>query len=319
MTTSAAIRSSWLTRLQQAAVDFVSRPATAKPLAALRIGLSTVLLAQALAFGGSVLDLFAPSHGVMQSSLTELMLVPGVPRTRWVVELLAPLGISEAACVRGLFVLYVAGLSALLLGWHTRLAAVTAWLTHLILMMSGRASLYGVDEFAHIFLFYLMWMPAGAYWSLDVLSGRTSSAATFAARLGLRVLQIHLCVVYLTSGLEKALTPPYQWLDGEVIWRTSILPDYRQFDLEWLVNVPFLVKLASWGALAIELAYAFLVWPRRTRTLMALSTLGLHLGIAVLMGLVSFGAVMMVLTGSVWLFSPEVESKPSLGGGRETA
>ncbi len=295
-------------RFRQAVVDFVSAPALAKPLAALRIGLATVLLLQALAIAASVVDLFGPNVGVMQWTLNETMLIPGMPRIRWLVELAAPLGIGEVLCVRLLFMVYVAGLSALALGWHTRLAAVIAWASHLTLMMSERSSLYGVDDFAHIALFYLMWVPAGHYWSLDVLAGRVQSDPSFAARLGLRVLQIHLCVVYLSSGIDKATTPPYQWWDGEVIWKTSILPDYRTFDLEWLAWYPWLAKLASWGALGLELSYAFLIWPKATRKLTAIGTLGLHLGIAVFMGLVSFGAVMMVLTGSVWLFSPEVPS-----------
>jgi len=197
-----------------------------------------------------------------------------------------------------------------------RIAAVTAWLTHLTLMMSNRSSLYGVDDFANIALFYLMWVPAGQYWSLDVMAGRVSSAPSSAARVGLRVIQIHLCLVYLSSGIEKAITPPFQWWDGEVIWLTTTLPDYRMFDLEWLADYPWIVKLACWGSLGLEIGYAFLIWPRATRKLTAYSTLAMHLGIAIFMGLVSFGAVMMVLTGSVWLFSPEVdESSGERDGG----
>ena len=114
------------------------------------------------------------------------MVYPGVPRIRWLAEALAPLGVSEDACVRGIFLTYVASLSALLFGWHTRLAAILAWLTHLTLMMSERSSLYGVDDFAHIILFYFMWMPIGHDWSLDVQEKRVSSEPSFAARLSLR-------------------------------------------------------------------------------------------------------------------------------------
>jgi hypothetical protein len=55
------------------------------------------------------------------------------------------------------------------------------------------------------------------------------------------------------------------------------------------------------GGLLELFGYAFLVWPRRTRRLTALATLGLHAGIAVTMGLWSFSALMMVLTGSAFL------------------
>jgi hypothetical protein len=221
------------------------------------------------------------------------------------------MGISEAACVRGVFLLYVAGLSALLMGWHSRLAAFTAWFTHLTLMMSDRTPLYGVDDFAHIALFYCLCMPVGHAWSLDVLAGRVSAMPSFAARLSLRVLQIHLCVVYLSSGIDKATAPPYQWWDGELIWMTAMSPDYGKFPAEWLASVPWLPTILGLGALFVELAYAFLVWPQRTRRWMAGSTVLLHVGIALFMGLWSFGAVMIVLTASAWLISPEVDSRAS--------
>lgn len=292
-------------RLERAFAEFVAAPATAKPLAALRIGLAAALIGQALAIAASIVDLFAPTHGIVQASLTELMVVSELPRMRWVTEALAPLGVSESACVRGTFLLYVAGLSAMLMGWRTRFATVVTWLTHLTLMMSDRTPLYGVDDFANIALFYCACMPVGHAWSLDVTSGRVSDAPSFAARLSLRVLQIHLCVVYLSSGIDKAMDPQGQWWNGEIIWMTATNPDYGKLPMTWLVDVPWLPTIAGWGALAVELLYAFLVWPRRTRKLMAISTVMLHVGIAVCMGLWSFAAVMIVLTASAWLVSPE--------------
>jgi hypothetical protein len=53
--------------------------------------------------------------------------------------------------------------------------------------------------------------------------------------------------------------------------------------------------------LALELGYPFFVWPSRTRTWWARMILGLHAGIAVSLGLVSFSAVMGVLTLAAFL------------------
>jgi hypothetical protein len=61
--------------------------------------------------------------------------------------------------------------------------------------------------------------------------------------------------------------------------------------------------LAGLGTLVIETFYPIFVWPRRTRTLWALATISLHVGIAVFMGLVSFSAMMAVFTGSMFLVS----------------
>jgi hypothetical protein len=241
----------------------------------------------------------------MQWGLGETMVVPDVPRIRWLVELLEPVGVGEGRCVQGAFVVYIAAVSALLLGWHTRLAAIFAWALHMMLFMSNRGSVYGVDDIAHIVLFYFLWFPVGHWGALDVAAGRTNSEPSAWARLALRVLQLHLCILYTSSGIEKAMTPPYQWLDGDVIWRTVMLPEYRQFELSWLAEFPWLVVAVAWSTLVLEIGYGVMVWPRRTRRFWALSCIGMHLGIAIFMGLVSFAAFMIVLTASAFLVSAD--------------
>jgi hypothetical protein len=219
------------------------------------------------------------------------------------VEALAPLGVSADACVRGVFLLYLAGLGALLTGWRTRISAAVVWLTHLALNTTGTVSIYGVDAFANLALFYCVWMPVGHAFSADVAAGRVSGEPSFGARLGLRVLQLHLCIAYLASGLEKVVGE--QWRTGEAVWLALMQPALGQLDFSWMASAPWVALLACWGTLVVEIGYAFFVWPRRTRKAWALATIGLHAGIAVFMGLVSFSAVMAVLTLSAFLVPAE--------------
>lgn len=313
MSTCIIRESSPLERLGDRAVRFLTEPASARPLAVLRIGIAAVLLLQALAIAGDIQELFG-THGIVQWSALDpdqapRTLFPDVPRIRWVVELLAPLGVSGAAAVRGVFLAYVAGLALMLVGWRSNIAAAVAWLTHLAMNVSGSATIYGVDQFANIALFYCTWMPVGAAYSLDRQSGRVSGAPTWTARLGLRVLQLHLCIAYLASGLEKGSGG--QWWNGEAIWRALSLPELARFDFSWMASVPWLPMLLCWGTLAIEVGYAILVWPRFTRRWMALATISLHVGIGVTMSLDSFSAVMCVLTLSAFLISAETEERPA--------
>ena len=289
--------------MRNAAADFVARPASARPLAALRIGLAAVLLAQAVALSANLDDLYG-SLGLAQRPVTEAMTPPGVPRLGWATDALAAYGVSEPDAVGAVFTLYAASLVGLLIGWRTRLAAAVAWLTHLM-FKAGNPSTYGVDEFAHIALFYCVCFPVGHAWSLDVRAGRADGASSPLARLGLRVLQLHLCVAYLASGLEKASGA--QWWSGEAVWRALMRTDLGSaaWDFGWLADVPWLARLACWGTLVVEVGYAFLVWPRRTRRVWAAAAIGLHLGIAVFMGLWSFSAVMVVLTTSAFLVPEE--------------
>jgi len=280
------------------AVDFVAAPASPRPLAVLRIGLAAVLLVQGLCLVGSLEALYG-SVGIVQQPIADALLTRGVPRASWAVEALAPLGLNESASLRALFFVYLAGLAGLLVGWHTRAMAAVALGLHLMLKSSSHLSAYGAYEFAHIALFYCMLFPVGHALSLDRRAGRVSGGPSADARLGLRVLQLHLCVVYFASGVEKATGE--QWWNGEAVWRAVLRPDFMIFDMSWLAEWPRVAMLACWATLAIEIGYAFLIWPRWTRRAMALATVGLHLGIGVFLGLWAFAALMIVLNIAAFL------------------
>jgi hypothetical protein len=270
---------------------FVNEPASARPLAALRIGVAAVLLWQAFSLSGHLLDLFS-DRGVVQWSILPFQPPRELPSIHAVAELLAPLKVTPDSAVRLVFFSYVASLVLLLLGFQTRLAAVVAWLTHMAIKTTGSTSIYGVDDFAHIALFYCVWLPVGAAWSLD-RQGKSSEEATPLARLGLRLLQLHLCIVYLSSGIEKATGE--QWWNGEAMWRTLMRQDLGMIDASWLAQMPWLAATLCIGTLVVEIGYALMIWHRRTRPLWAAATIGLHAGIAVFMGLLTFGALMIVL------------------------
>jgi len=287
-----------LSDLWQRLVAFVAAPASPRPLAALRIGLAAVLFLQAASVLGSVDELYG-SRGIVQRPIADAAVEPGVPRASWVVEALAPLGLTESASLRALFSVYLASLAGLLVGWHTRVMAAVAFLAHLMLKADSQLTVYGAYEFAHIALFYCLWFPVGGAWSLDRRAGRASGEPSADARLGLRLLQLHLCVVYFASGIEKATG--MQWWNGEAVWRAVMRPDFGYFDFTWLAAVPWVAMLACWGTLVIEIGYALFVWPRRTRRAMALATVGLHVGIGVFLGLWAFAALMIALSVAAWL------------------
>jgi hypothetical protein len=308
----ASIDLPWKTRVYQAISAFFFTPASARPLAALRLGLALVLLGQAWLLRGEVLDLLA-HDGIVQGELTRYLVGGGAPRTSWLVDRLAPLGVSETACLHAIAGLYVASLAGLGLGLFTRVSSVLAWLLHWTLMGSAGTTSYGADTYAHIFLFYLMFVPAGDAWSLDVVRSRATPAPRWAARLGLRVMQLHLCVSYLASGIMKSAG--IQWWNGEVLWRALSLPVYRQHDMSWLASYPWLCQIAGLVALFTELGYCVFIWPARTRRLWIAAIVALHLGIGVFLGLGVFAAIMCVLTLALFGVSPEPTSAQALRTG----
>lgn len=183
--------------------NFMLEPASAAPLAALRVALSGTLLLQAFLMRTTLLDLFSTS-GFIQGSLASKLSDQSLPRISHLTSVLGQYGIDETFCIFFVCLSLVASLVLLLLGWHTRTAALIAWLTHWTLMNTADATTYGVDQFAHVFLFYLIWVPSGSIWSVDARAPGAPPSVSSGARIGLRLLQLHLCIAYLASGLAKA-------------------------------------------------------------------------------------------------------------------
>ncbi|MBJ6765908.1 HTTM domain-containing protein [Myxococcaceae bacterium JPH2] len=278
-------------------VAFVSTPGSPEPLAVFRVGVALLLLIQVGSLADTLPELLG-SRGLVPWSVSESLAAPWMLRLDRVTSFLGQWGLSPDQGVRAVVFTYGLALVGLLLGWRTRVCALVAWLAHSVLLNSGNFFAYGVETFAHISLFYCVVMPVGAAFSLDLRAGRAAGAPSSEATLALRVLQLHLCVIYFATGAEKLVGPT--WRDGTALWEVLMQPQYGQFDFAWLAQVPWLVKLASWGTLVIEAGYPVLIWPARTRPLWVVLTLGMHLGIAVLMGLWLFSGMMGVLTFSAF-------------------
>lgn len=271
---------------------FFFEPGPSAPLALLRISVAALLLLQALALRTSILDLFA-SDGIIQKDLAAYLSEPGQVRLQNVETLLSPLSLSDHFFVYLFCIAYTVSLSFLLIGFFSRSAAAFAWVFHWILMETGFTATYGVDLYAHVFLFYLTWSPAGDMFSLDSCfwGARPRSVA---AQMSLRCMQLHLCITYFFSAVEKGAG--IQWWNGELMWRALSLPVYHQFDFDWLAGWPILSKIGGWITLILEGGYCVLIWPGRTRWFWVTGIALMHLGIAVFLGLGFFGVFMAMLT-----------------------
>jgi len=278
------------------------RPVSARPLAGLRVGLPLLLLFHLLWLSNDILSLHG-SRGIIPWELTDLLRDPWVPGLPTLAKAVLPLGVSEHTAIILLLSGYAGSLLSLALGFHPRLSAFLAWGLHLSFMTSGFASFYGVDQLANTFLFYLFLFPSGRAWAFA--SGPASSRREGTIPVGcLRVMQLHLCAIYLGAGLHKAMGR--QWWNGEAIWQVVSQPDFSTFNLTWLARSPWIPMLAGWGTVVVEIGYVFFIWPRRTRKAWCFATIGLHLCMGLFMGLVFFSSLMTLLTACLFLIPEEV-------------
>lgn len=282
--------------------NFFLKPASAYPLSALRIGLSIVLLAQAFTLVQSRYDFYA-SDGIMQRSIAYDLGLALIPDIDWILNKLGLGHFSSQTAVDAFIFSYLACLIFLGLGLFTKVASVTTWFLHWALNNTSLHTRYGIDIYAHIFLFYLMFAPCGKNWSIDAWLSKVRHEPGSKERLILRIMQLHLCVSYLASGILKAQGE--QWWNGELIWRALTMPIYQQWNMEWIGQWPPVLMFAGWMTLVLEIGYSVFIWPRVTRWLWITAMLALHVGIAAVLGLHLFGMIMCVLSFSLFAFSPE--------------
>jgi len=194
----------------------------------------------------------------------------------------------------GFYFLFIAALLGMLAGWKANLMAFFAWVFHMLFFHTGRLGAYGLESFVSISLFYATFAPIGQAFTVRHLSGRANPGqASEWSRLSLRVLQLHLCIVYLASGVEKAMG--HEWWTGDAIWYSLMEEQFRQFDFTWMAEMPWVAQGICWVTLLVETGYALFIWIPATRKIWLLAMIGLHIGIIFGMGLHLFGMVMILL------------------------
>lgn len=161
----------------------------------------------------------------------------------------------------------------------------------------------GLDSLMLLTLFYLALTPCGAALCvLPKLPDRTPRPAafereprTFASTWGgfpLRLMQLHLCVLYFLSGLAR-MAPA--WLSGGVLWGPRLVAgESVPVGLATLQAYPFLVPLITYSLTLFELFYAALIWQPRLRYPVLIVAVAVHLTVGWLWSALPFNLLMLV-------------------------
>jgi hypothetical protein len=257
----------------------------------MRIGLGAMLLVQVYilwVYRDVLLDPFGP----VPWALADLWVDPWLPRLSHGLPLFARLGLGAEALVATALGLHALAAAFLMIGYRTRVSAVLAWATFVLIKDSSPAFFYGVGSMMLIALFYSMLMPVGREWSVDRMLARGDPAPAGDPSFSVLVLRMHLCIIYAAAGLTKAAGE--QWWSGEALWRALSVPQFRQFDPSFLLAFPGLLQAAAVFVILAQAAYPILVWTRARAAIVVLAEL-MHVGIAVFLGLWMFSGMMIVL------------------------
>jgi len=196
----------------------------------------------------------------------------------------------------------------LTLGLFTRLMSILAFVATLSYIGRVPGALFGLDQMNGMLAMYLMIGPAGARYSLDrLLAQRQGKVArpvepSVAANVAVRLIQLHMCVIYLFAGASK-LTGQ-SWWDGNAMWLAFGNLEYQSLDMTWLADWPRLVNVMTHLTIVWEVYYCALIWPRQLRPIMLVLAVPVHIGIAACLGMMTFGLVMLI--GNLAFVSPAI-------------
>jgi Vitamin K-dependent gamma-carboxylase len=199
-----------------------------------------------------------------------------------------------------LWTLHIAGLlvfAMLTAGLFTRVVAVLAWVITLSYCQRLNGTLFGLDQINAFIATYLMLGDSGGVWSVDRwLACRRGHdlpvRAAVGTNLAVRLLQLHMCVIYLFGGIGKMRGE--MWWDGSALWFAFANLEYQSLEMTWTVKHRWLLALLTHVTVFWETFYCFLVWPRFTRPVTLALAVLVHLGIAVCLGMKTFGLAMMI-------------------------
>jgi hypothetical protein len=191
-------------------------------------------------------------------------------------------GWTEGTCLLGISGLYFSIMLSLWFKQFLPFVSIVAWLFHLSLKSSSNLTVYGASEIMNVLFFYL---AVGSFFLQN-----TNSADNRCLSMWTIAMRLHLCIIYCSSGIEKALGT--QWWNGEAIWLSS-MRDGNLLPMGVLAYVPVVPILGGIAVVALEAGYPMFTFFRKTRIFAVLSMIAMHAAIAVQLQLWIFSLAMV--------------------------
>jgi predicted DCC family thiol-disulfide oxidoreductase YuxK len=208
-----------------------------------------------------------------------------------------------------LWLLTIAACVCLTLGWHSRLSTVAAFLLVTGIHERNLIAFDGADNVIRVMLFWMMFMPSGARYSVDAVlrAARGEAAITHSLAFPMRLGQLQIAWVYLNSFIHK-WGPGTHWRDGTAAHYSFGLDRLFTRDLgQWLYDKSWAYVPATYFTLAVEGTFLILVFfPFLQPKLKAVALAGgtaLHAGIWATLNIGNFSYLMPL--AYTLLFEPE--------------
>jgi hypothetical protein len=186
---------------------------------------------------------------------------------------------------------FLATAVAFTMGWGVRWVKWPLWLLYVSYLNRNPALVYGVDLLTASLLLVVCIAPIGRWpaASADAVGWPSGPRA----RVCLALVRWQMAVVFFFTAVQKLRGE--LWWSGTAVWVALNNTEFSHTAItQVLAEHVWLVTVTTHGALLFELAYAFLIWGRRTRPWMLGAAIAFHLSTAALFGLYLFAWVAIV-------------------------
>ena len=268
-------------RIEGRIVDWFFTDGPITPLVVVRIGLGLVAFGATLEYLPHMHWLWS-EHGFLAETLVRYQEHP----LRFHTEL-----VFAAILVSSAF---------LTIGLATRASGLVAALSMAVLGSSGYAHTWGWSTVMPAVLAIVALSPARNGWSVDAwwAARRGRWLPTVAPEWSLRLLQVHVAVVYLAASWHRV--NDRGWIHGEMVYAAFANGMYTRFP--YVDPQPFkpIFRVLSYVTEFLEVTAPFALWWRKTRIPYVFGLMALHFGLEV-SAIVGWWQPMMIVLLVVFL------------------
>ena len=214
-----------------------------RSLALFRVGLAGVIIADLVIRSGDLTAHYS-DRGVLPRTTLEQILQPWY----WSINVISGQPWVQAL----LFGLAILVALALLVGYRTRLATIATWAMIISIHNRNPALIFAGDDVLRALLFWSMFLPLGAYYSID--SALNSSRESLPKRIltwATVAFILQQCYIYIFSAFFKAQSPLW-FPDGDAVYYALQFDQYGTPLGQFFLNLPGLLKLMTLSALWFE-------------------------------------------------------------------
>ncbi len=244
-----------------------------------------------------VYDLYS-THGYIQTEINDIHMYEYNPLLHWLLSPLAQIGLTRDLGLLTIISIYIASLFFAFLNYRPFTLSVVAWIIHVMIVNSSYYFSYGADYFITFALF------ANVLFNLEHVL-KNIEMKNILKSFAVRMAQIQLCFVYFFAGFGKLVG--LDWLNGNAMWyvMNAYSPEFIKNMMPSLVDFPLLFNGICWSILILELSYPILIYIDKLKRPTIYAVILMHLGIMFIMGLYTFGLIMIVLNIIAFGYYPE--------------